>query len=138
LDLYFKTIEDRHFSEFWADRKALASVYSAFLPIPEMQIYVADPLGDDLGYEPNNNFRVDYGFWNGQELIAIEIDGAEPAGYARDLRRDRMLRRAGVDVVHILNMELEKHRGRALTQLLPYVFWGDRTAKADDAFIIPF
>jgi hypothetical protein len=33
-------------------------------------------------YEPSNNFRVDFGFWTGTQLIAIEIDGNEPEGYA--------------------------------------------------------
>ena len=130
---------DHHFHEFFADRKAKSSTYSAFMPIPEMQIYVADPLDDDgFGYEPKNNFRVDYGFWNGKQLVAVEIDGAEPAGYARDIRRDRMLRRAGVDVIHILNMELERHRERALRQLLPREFWGIVDTEAGDPFGIPF
>jgi very-short-patch-repair endonuclease len=57
-------------------------------------------------------------------LIAVEIDGAEPAGYARDIRRDRLLRRAGVDVIHILNIELERHKLRALHKLLPSKFFG--------------
>jgi very-short-patch-repair endonuclease len=75
-------------------------------------------------YEPKNNFRVDFGFWDGQQLIAVEIDGAEPEGYAKDIRRDRLLRRAGVDVIHILNLELERHKGRALDELLPAKFFG--------------
>jgi hypothetical protein len=86
LDLYFEQIAGRHFSDFYADEKKPGSVYSALMPIPEMQIYVADPLDDDGGYEPNNNFRVDYGFWDGEQLRALEIDGAEPAGYARAAR----------------------------------------------------
>jgi very-short-patch-repair endonuclease len=77
-----------------------------------------------MSYEPNNNFRVDYGFWNGEQLIAVEIDGAEPEGYARDIRRDRLLRRAGVDVIHILNVELARHKGNALVSLLPRQFFG--------------
>jgi hypothetical protein len=134
VDLYFGAIANHHSYEPFAHLKAPGSVYSAFLPIPEMQIYVADPLDDNLGWEPNKNFRVDYGFWNGQQLVAVEIDGAEPAGYARDLWRDRMLRRAGVDVIHILNIELEKHGERALTQLLPREFWGEMEVKCHDPF----
>ncbi len=82
-------------------------------PYPELQLYVQDPLAETKTYQPDNNFRVDYGFWNGEKLIAIDIDGAEPAGYAKDIRRDRLLRRAGVDVIHILNLELTKHKGFA-------------------------
>jgi hypothetical protein len=47
-----------------------------------------------------------------------------PRGYARDIRRDRLLRRAGVDVIHILNLEIERHKARALAELLPREFFG--------------
>ena len=87
---------------------APSDLWGALLPIPELQLYVQDPLASVQSYEPNNNFRVDYGFWDGERLIAVEIDGAEPEGYAKDIRRDRLLRRAGVDVIHILNLELER------------------------------
>lgn len=85
-----------------------------------MQLYVHDVL--DVGrwsFEPNNNFRVDFGFWTGSKLIAVEIDGNEPEGYARDVRRDRLLRRADVDVVHILNTEIDKHGRDLMVPLLP-------------------
>lgn len=99
-------------------------VWRALVPIPEMQLYVQDPLASVESYEPQNNFRVDFGFWDGERLTAVEIDGAEPEGHARDVRRDRMLRRAGVDVIHILNFELAKHKARALAELLPAKFFG--------------
>jgi hypothetical protein len=99
-------------------------IWRALLPIPELQLYVQDPLAETKSYQPDNNFRVDYGFWNGEKLIAVEIDGAEPAGYARDIRRDRLLRRAGVDVIHITNFEIAKHKARALIELLPRQFFG--------------
>jgi hypothetical protein len=104
--------------------KAETDVWRALLPIPELQLYVNDPLAATRSYEPNNNFRVDYGFWDGNQLIAVEIDGAEPAGYAKDIRRDRLLRRAGVDVIHITNFEIAKHKGTALVRLLPRRFFG--------------
>jgi hypothetical protein len=94
-------------------------IWRALVPIPELQLYVQDPLVETKTYHPDNNFRVDYGFWNGEKLIAVEIDGADPEGYARDIRRDRLLRRAGVDVIHILNLELTKHKARALLELCP-------------------
>ena len=41
-----------------------------------MQLYVHDPLEDDIfAFEPSNNFRVDFGFWTGANLVAVEIDG---------------------------------------------------------------
>jgi hypothetical protein len=99
-------------------------IWRALLPIPEMQIYVRDPLGMNKAIHPDCNFRFDYGFWNGTRLIAVEIDGAEPSGYARDIRRDRLLRKAGIEPIHILNVELAKHRGRALQALLHRKFFG--------------
>ncbi len=109
----------------WLDRKCSKNdIWRALQPIPELQLYVQDPLAETKSYQPDNNFRVDYGFWNGEKLIAVEIDGAEPAGYARDIRRDRLLRRAGVDVIHITNFEIAKHKARALIELLPRQFFG--------------
>ncbi len=114
-------------------------IWRALLPIPELQLYVQDPLAETKSYQPDNNFRVDYGFWNGEKLIAVEIDGAEPAGYARDIRRDRLLRRAGVDVIHITNFEIAKHKARALIELLPRQFFGlDWSYEGQKPDIIPF
>ena len=107
------------------------SLFNAMLPIPQMQLYVHDPLEDDWSgtYEPSNNFRVDFGFWTGTKLIAVEIDGNEPQGYARDIRRDRLLRRANVDVVHILNSELDIHGKKVILHLLSEsIRWGWRDA----------
>ncbi|SRR5258708_18216389 len=82
---------------------------------------------------------LDLYFGNGENLIAVEIDGAEPAGYARDIRRDRLLRRAGVDVVHILNLEIAKHKADALVKLLPRQFFGfDWNYEGERPMIIPF
>jgi len=143
LDLYFGTLKtlaayahNRQFKIFaeaakhiglsWMmpGYKSATDLWRALLPIPELQLYVQDPLSEKMSYQPDNNFRVDYGFWNGEKLVAVEIDGAEPTGYAKDIRRDRLLRRAGVDVIHITNFELAKHKARALVELLPRQFFG--------------
>src|SRR5262249_9482307 len=83
LDLYFGILEtlrlhaqDDHKGAFdkgkeielnwWSQKmpfyKSEKDVWRALLPIPEMQLYVQDPLAAKETYEPNNNFRVDYGF----------------------------------------------------------------------------
>jgi hypothetical protein len=114
LQHYFEFVKDHPFIKEPFGR------YNALLPIPQMQLYVHDVL--DFGrwsFEPNNNFRVDFGFWSGTKLVAVEIDGNEPEGYARDIRRDRLLRRADVDVVHILNTEIDKHGMQLMVPLLP-------------------
>lgn len=120
-------------------KRSKNDIWRALLPIPELQLYVQDPLAETKSYQPDNNFRVDYGFWNGEKLIAVEIDGAEPAGYARDIRRDRLLRRAGVDVIHIMNLEIAKHKTRALIELLPRQFFGlDWNYEGEPPAIVPF
>jgi hypothetical protein len=120
LNLYFEWIKQNVDRRFGVGEVNPYSVYYALLPIPEMQVYVHDPLEDDwTAFEPTNNFRVDFGFWTGTQLVAVEIDGNEPAGYARDIRRDRLLRRAEVDVIHILNTEIELHQGKVISGLLP-------------------
>ena len=93
--------------------------FNALLPIPQMQVYVEDILDQRWSFEPTNNFRVDFGFWTGTQLVAVEMDGNEPEGYAADVRRDRLLRRANVDVVHILNTEIDKHGRDLMVPLLP-------------------
>jgi hypothetical protein len=144
---YFSWIEN-HFQkvtshyEILNEKRDPFCVYHALLPIPQMQLYVEDPLEDDWSatYEPSNNFRVDFGFWTGESLIAIEIDGSEPSGYARDVRRDRLLRRAEVDVIHILNTEIARHGESVIAKLLPPVFrnWITREGLNFSPFDPPF
>jgi len=102
----------------------ITDVWRALLPIPECQLYVNDPLAPSVNDQPDNNFRFDYGFWDGKKLIAVELDGAEPGGNAKDIRRDRLLQRAGVDVIHIHNTEIMQHRAQMLYEWLPRYFFG--------------
>jgi hypothetical protein len=115
-------------------------VWRALLPIPELQFYVREPLSHPESYQPDINRRVDYGFWDGQKWIAVEIDGTEPAGYERDVRRDRQLKEADLDVRHILNSEILQHKGRALWKYLPRNIFGfDWNYKSEcPDFAIPF
>jgi hypothetical protein len=121
LHLYFEYFKSFLKEDSFSKIANPLSLFNALLPIPQMQLYVHDPLEDDWSdrFEPSNNFRVDFGFWTGTRLIAVEIDGNEPSGYARDIRRDRLLRRAEVDVIHILNTEIEQHARRVIRTLLP-------------------
>ncbi len=115
LKLYFEFLKEE--SPFV--KKDSFGRYNALMPIPQMQLYVEDVLDPRWSFEPKNNFRVDFGFWTGTKLIAVEIDGNEPEGYAHDVCRDRLLRRADVDVVHILNTEIDQHGRDLMTPLLP-------------------
>jgi hypothetical protein len=120
LDLYFEMVTDSVPSRDWR------FIFKALLPIPEMQVYVHDPLAESWSFEPNNNFRVDFGFWTGSKLVAVEIDGGEPEGYAKDIRRDR---RADIDVIHILNVELQRHGRKAIRELIPREIFAPEAAR---------
>jgi hypothetical protein len=99
-------------------------VWRAFLPIPQAQQYFRDPLSSSASYQHNINYRFDYLFWDGDKLIAVEIDGAEPAGYERDIVRDRLSRYAGMDMIHFLNREIMDDKASALLTYLPRKFFG--------------
>ncbi len=127
VELYFdRLLDDVHFAQkmrkYYADDAAtetkIAQVFTALLPIPQAQFYCHDPL-QPRTFIPENNFRVDFGFWTGTDFYAVEIDGREPEGYAADVRKDRLLRRAGVDLIHILNTEIMEHSKKIIHALLP-------------------
>ena len=141
LRIYFKYLKDEAFDIFDRDRSVDKRIYNALLPLPEMQVYVSDPLKDNpyITYAPENNFRVDFGFWTGTKLIAVEIDGNDPKGYASDVRRDRLLRRANIDMFHITNQEVMEY-GDKIMSVLPDELtneWKRRKAM-DGAPFIPF
>jgi hypothetical protein len=102
----------------------ITDVWRALLPIPELQVYVNDPLAPSVTGQPDNNFRVDYGFWDGERLMGVELDGAEPDGYAKEARRDRLLRNDGLELFHFPNGDIMQHRARALLAFLPRRFFG--------------
>lgn len=104
--------------------------FFAKMPLPQAHLYLEDPLLTDRSYEkiraqlyrptpPDYMVKVDFAFWTGEKLVAVEIDGSEPQGYENDVRRDRRLRRAGVDVIHILNSEVVKFGEQTIACLLP-------------------
>lgn len=103
-------------SEAWTARAK--AVCDALMPIPQAWFYCHDPLQPHT-FIPENAFRVDFAFWAGDKFYAVEIDGSEPEGYAADVRRDRLLRRAGIDVIHVLNSEIMQHGVEIIEALLP-------------------
>lgn len=99
--------------------------FLALLPLPQAHLYLEDPLQDSpvvLGhfpFIPKNMVKVDFAFWTGQQLVAIEIDGSSHIGSQSHIRKDRMLQRAGVMVIHILNSEILEHQQNIIWKLLP-------------------
>jgi len=108
------------------------------MPIPQAWFYCHDPL-EPYKFIPENAYRVDFAFWSGEKFYAVEIDGNEPGGYAADVRRDRLLRRAGIDVIHMLNKEIMDHGENIIQALLPReIVRGPKGGSGEPPFTIPF
>jgi hypothetical protein len=82
-------------------------------------IYLSDPLHENYSFVPDRMVKVDFAFWAGTDILAVEIDGSSHVGSESHIQKDRMLQRVGVPVFHILNAELLKHGQRVITHLLP-------------------
>jgi hypothetical protein len=93
-------------------------IFRALLPLPQAHIYCRDPFSPTFGFVPERMHKIDFAFWNGHELIAIEIDGSSHVGSAEHVRKDRHLQRSGVKVIHILNEEITQHGGAVIDRLL--------------------
>lgn len=94
-------------------------VFDALMPLPQAHLYQNDPLQDDFHFVPSLMMKVDFAFWTGKHLVAIEIDGSSHTGSEAHIRKDRLLQRSGVHVVHILNGELTKYGVQVIRRLLP-------------------
>ena len=89
------------------------------LPLPQAHLYCIDPLSRHFSYTPDNMFKVDFAFWTGSKLVAVEIDGRSHIGDETHIRKDRMLRGAGVDIYHVTNSEVIKHGTSLIQRILP-------------------
>jgi hypothetical protein len=85
--------------------------FSAPRPLPQAHL----PPGEDAPV------RVDFAFWDGARLIAVELDGG---GSPRQARRDELARleAAGVILVRVSGAELQREGERLLATLLPPPF----------------
>jgi len=93
--------------------------YEALLPLPQAHLYLRDPLAESFSFTPERMFKVDFAFWTGKRLIAIEVDGKSHIGSPHHIVKDRLLQRANVHVIHIMNEELVKHGTAVIEKLLP-------------------
>lgn len=96
-----------------------AWVFEALLPLPQAHLYQANPFEDHFSFVPSRMMKVDFAFWTGKRLIAVEIDGGSHIGSEAHVEKDRLLQRAGVHVVHILNSEITKYGKKVVGRLLP-------------------
>jgi hypothetical protein len=110
-------------------------IFDALLPLPQAHLYQSNPLDDKYSFVPSRMMKVDFAFWTGERLVAVEIDGGSHIGSEAHVVKDRLLQRAGVHVIHILNSELTTHGSKIIKRLLPDEitrFWKFAEAKWRD------
>jgi hypothetical protein len=125
LSMYFDYVLDKNSMEednvrhFYGDPNWL---FWALMPLPQAHLYARDPFVSlsKQSYQPERMYKVDFAFWTGTRLVAVEIDGGSHIGNPNHVIKDRMLSRAGVLVVHILNEELDQHSPYEIMKLLPH------------------
>jgi very-short-patch-repair endonuclease len=118
-------------------------MFDAMMPLPQAHLYQNDPLEDNFHFAPSRMMKVDFAFWTGKRLIAVEIDGSSHSGSESHIRKDRLLQRSGVHVVHILNGEVAKHGLKVIRRLLPpeiTKFWksAERKYRSNPLQDLPF
>lgn len=130
LDLYFEYCREVVTPTEWELRRYDESnlpppkndpdwLFDALLPLPQAHLYLSNPLTETYSFVPENMVKVDFAFWTGQQIIAVEVDGSSHVGSEAHIQKDRLLQRAGVIVIHILNGELLKHGKKVISHLLP-------------------
>ena len=144
LALYFDFVRNRvtppsYVKRSGTDRKQWSPpyndddwVFDALLPLPQAHLYQSNPLDDGYSFAPNRMMKVDFAFWTGKRLVAIEIDGGSHIGNEAHIQKDRLLQRSGVHVIHILNSEIAKHGLKVIDRLLPSEitqFWSSAEQK---------
>ena len=155
LDLYFDYIRKSmapptYLTRSQTERKSWRAPYDnddwmfeALLPLPQAHLYQSNPLDDTFSFAPNRMMKVDFAFWTGKRILAIEIDGGSHIGSEAHIEKDRLLQRSGIHVVHILNSEIAKHGMKVIERLLPPEltrFWStpEKDYRANPFDDIPF
>ena len=129
IDLYFEYCADkttvpaylsgREPKDLGAPYDDDAWIFEALLPLPQAHLYQENPLEGHFSFVPSRMMKVDFVFWTGKRLVAVEIDGGSHIGSDAHVEKDRLLQRAGVHVIHILNSEITKYGKTVIERLLP-------------------
>jgi hypothetical protein len=127
LDLYHKylliKLTEYYFGREWeVDKKTFCEkLFISLMPFPQAHLYARDPFAPYAykDFSPERMFKVDFAFWTGQQLVAIEIDGGSHIGSVDHIEKDRMLARANVRMIHILNSEIDKYETGIIYALMP-------------------
>jgi hypothetical protein len=95
-------------------------VFSSLLPMPEIWIYAKDTILEQQG----KWYRSDIGFWTGERLILVEIQGGSHVGKAEDVARFRAINSLDqVDVIYLHNDEIHHLKCSDIMRLLPESVW---------------
>ncbi len=144
LDLYFEFCQKsvaapEYMARLYGDRKNWKApyddddwVFEALIPLPQAHLYQTNPLEDDYSFVPSRMMKVDFAFWTGKRLVAVEVDGGSHIGNESHVEKDRLLLRSGVHIVHILNSEITKYGIKVIERLLPseiIEFWRSPESK---------
>ena len=121
-EAFFQTWEFQHSDELqYANLQDISDLmqFLHLMPFPQAHIYVDDPFKTTQHLSPNRMLRVDFAFWTGKKIIVIEIDGSSHIGSRAHVERDRLLLRAGVHVIHVLNEEIDEYGTDFIQKLFP-------------------
>ena len=119
LDHYFEHIVTAAREPTGGRLSKPAFLFAAPLPLPQAHLYLQNPFDDIFTFVPSKMVKVDFAFWTGNEIVAVEIDGGSHLGSENHVTKDRALLRAGVHLVHILNKEVFEYGDKVISQLLP-------------------
>ncbi|WP_066065265.1 hypothetical protein [Neobacillus soli] len=118
-----ETDKEKLFLEYYFD---CYNRYDALLPIPQAHLYFKDPLTEDENtFVSDRSNRIDFLFWNGRQIIIVEIDGDSPSHIEGEniaynhIIKDRKLQHAGIQTIHILNTEIDTLGEDVVKRLLP-------------------
>lgn len=110
-----RTVIDAHLARFGGLFTADDYAFSALRPLPRAHVPVA----------PDKRVRVDFAFWTGERLVAVDITGNEARGPAWDERR-RQLDTAGIQRIEIPAAAIARDDPALLNTALPpelAAFW---------------
>lgn len=119
---FFAWWEQRHIEELsymGLQRVEKLMLLLNLMPFPQAHLYVDDPFAESQSYSPNRMLRVDFAFWTGKKIVAVEIDGSSHIGSLKHIEKDRLLLRSGIEVIHILNSEIDKYGTELIKKVLP-------------------
>lgn len=94
--------------------------FAALRPLPQAQLYAPEG-AETSGFEPAALLRVDFAFWTGDKLLAVELVGSSSPTRQRRAELAR-LRRHGVEVAELAGAALQARGEAALAAHLPAPF----------------